>query len=241
MISSLELNGKLGRVESVLGNSGVDEDFLSVNEFLGDHTRPSKHRKTSVLEFFGVEGVELIRVFGGESQRIETDITGEVIFLEDTAGSEDITGGVPSLDGTVEFEGTDDDGQDFEESGGDGTDFVEVTDGGANILVVGLEERVELDGFLGNEHTEGTEHGNTSVLEFGLTVLLDGLEVLSFGESERIEVSDGVEGTGESVAEGVGVRDEGGCELLGSEGRNGGGSGEKGGGGDREVHFDVFI
>jgi len=184
-----------------------------------------------------VELVEFGLVFRSKSKRIETDVTGEVVFIEDTAGSENVTGGGPSGESTVELEGTDDDGQDFKESGGDSTDLVKVTDRRSDILVVGLEERVELNGFLGDEHTDSSKHGNTSVLKLGLTVLLDSFKVLSFGESERIEVSDRVEGARKSVRERVGVRDEGRCELLVSEGRDGSGGGKKSGGGKREIHF----
>ena len=234
---ALELNRKLGRIKSILGESEVDEDFLSVDKFLCDHARKSEHGKTSVLEFFGVELVEFGLVFGGESKRIETNVTGEVFFLEDTAGSENVTGGSPSLKSTVELEGSNDDGEDLEKARGDGSDLVEVTDSGANILVIGLEERMELDGFLGDEHTDGSKHGNTSVLKLGLAVLLHGLEVFSFGESERIEVSDRVDGSGEAVREGVGIRDEGRRDLL-SESGDGSRSGEKGDGGEGVVHCD---
>lgn len=185
-----------------------------------------------------MELIEFVFVLRGQAKGIETDISSEVFFLEDTARSEDITRGGPSLDGTVEFEGTNDEGQDLEESRGDGTNLVKVTDGRSDILVVGLEERVELDGFLGDEETDGSEHGNTSVLKLGLTVLLHGFEVLALGESERIEVSNGIKSTRESVGELVGIRDEGGGH---SESRDGSGGGEKGGGGEGEVHGCVCL
>ena len=237
---ALELNRKLGRIESVRGESEVDEDFLSVDKFLCDHARKSEHGKTSVLEFLGVELVEFGLVFGGESKRVETNVTGEIFFLEDTAGSENVTGGSPSLKSTVELEGSNDDGEDLEKGRGDSSDLVEVTDGRTNVLVIGLEERVELDGFLGDEHTDGSKHGNTSVLKLGLAVLLHGLEVFSISESERIEVSNRVDGSGEAVREGVGIRDKGRCDRR--ESGDGSRSGENGDGGERVVHCeDLFV
>ena len=214
IIHCLELNGKLGGVESVFGQSEVDENFLSVNKFLCDHTRKSEHGKTSILEFFGVELKEFAFVLGGQAKRVETNITGEVIFLEDAVSSEDITRGIPSDEGSVELKSSDDKGQDLEKGGRDGTDLVKMTDGGSNILVISLEERVEFDGFLGDEEADGSEHGNTSVLKLGLAVLFDSFEVFALGKSKRIEVSDGFKCAGEAVCKGIGIRGEGGCYFV---------------------------
>ena len=47
---------------------------------------------------------------------------------------------------------------DLKEEGRHGTDLVEVTDGRANVLVSGLEEGVELNRLLGDEHANGGKH-----------------------------------------------------------------------------------
>ncbi len=46
-----------------------------------------------------------------------------------------------------------------------------MADGGSDVLVVGLEERVVLDGLLGDEHSDGGEHGDASLRSVGGTWL----------------------------------------------------------------------
>ena len=58
-----------------------------------------------------------------------------------------------------------------------------MTNGRSIILVVGLQERVVLDGLLGDKHAEGSKHGNTSVLKLSLTVALDFLVIGIVGSS----------------------------------------------------------
>ena len=49
--NSIKMKGKGGGVKSVCGEASADEDFLSVDQFLGNHTGPAKHGKTSILKF----------------------------------------------------------------------------------------------------------------------------------------------------------------------------------------------
>lgn len=193
------MDRKSGRIETIGGKSQVDKDLLSVDKLLSDHAGNSKHGKASILKLLGVEFQELSWVFRGQTKRVETNITREVVLLQNTVRSKDITRVGPSLKSTVELKGTDDDGEEFEKGWGDSADFIQVTDGRSNVLVSGLEERVELNGFLGDEHTDGSQHGNTSVLELGLTVLLDGFVVVVGGVTKRVERWDRVEGSRKSV------------------------------------------
>ena len=92
------------------------------------------------MQFLGVEFEEFFGVFRSKTKRIKANVTREVFFLEDTARSKDISGVDPSGQGTVEFEGSNDNGKEFKELRRDGADFIEVTNGRSNVLVVGLEE-----------------------------------------------------------------------------------------------------
>jgi len=199
------LDRELGGVEAVIGKAEVDKDFLAVDQFLGDHTGPAEHGKTSVLEFLGVEFQEGFLVFRCKTKRVEADVTREVVWLQDTARAEDITRFSPSLEGTVEFEGANDNGKELEKLRADGADFIQVTDGRADILVVGLEERVELDGFLSDEHTKSSKHGDTPVLKLGFTVLLHGVEVRVGSVAKGIEVRNRVDASGNSESKGARV------------------------------------
>lgn len=209
------MNRKSGRIETIGGKPQVDKDLLSVDKLLSDHAGNTKHSKASILKLLGVEFQELRWVFRGQTKRVETNITREVVLLQNTVRSEDITRIGPSLKGTVELKGTDDDGKEFEKGWGDSADFIQVTDGRSDVLVSGLEERVEFNGFLGDEQTDGSQHGNTSVLELGLTVLLDGFVVVVGGVTKRVKLWDRVEGSRKSVT----TSSKGDIETCGEERR----------------------
>lgn len=74
--NQLELNGKSGRIEPILSKSEVDEDLLSVGQFLGDHTGGSQHGKTSVLKFLGGQGGEFLGIGGLQAEGVESDVSG---------------------------------------------------------------------------------------------------------------------------------------------------------------------
>ncbi|KAL3915914.1 MAG: hypothetical protein SGILL_005422 [Bacillariaceae sp.] len=226
----MELDWKSGRVKSVLGKAKVDEDLLSVDKLLGNHTGEAEHGKTSVLEFLGVECKEFFRVFRGKTKRVKANITREVVFVEDTSGSKDISWIGPSDKSSVELKGANDDGKELEELWADSTDFIQVTDGRSDVLVSGLEKRVEFDRLFSDEHTKRGKHGNTSVLKLGFTVLLDGLIVLG-GVTERVESRNRVKRSWKSVGELVAVRGE-----LGRDGRSEGGNRGKRKGGKEKLH-----
>mmetsp|Transcript_15202 Transcript_15202/g.19845 ORF Transcript_15202/g.19845 Transcript_15202/m.19845 type:complete len:258 (+) Transcript_15202:15-788(+) len=211
--SHLELNRKLRGVKSVDREASTDKDFFAVNQFLGNHSCPAQHSKTSILEFLCVQCEEFLRVRWSKTKGVETNITREVVFLEDTPRAENITRGEPTSEGTVEFKRTNHNCEKFKECGVNGADFVEMTNGGSDILVISLEERVELNRFFSDKHTKSTQHGNTSVLEFGLTVLLHCLVISSSGEAQRVEVCDWADAAGKTVGESSGVRSE--CGGLG--------------------------
>jgi hypothetical protein len=195
----LELHRQCGRIKAIWGKSGIDKDFLAVDQLLCNHTGKAQHSKTSILEFLGVEFQKFCRILGGKSQRIKSGITREVIFLQDTATSKDIARVGPPLEGTVELKSTNDNGKKLKEGGADGPDFIQVSDGRSNVLISCLEEWVEFNWFLSDKHTKGSQHGNTSVLKFGLTVLLDSF-VVACGISKRIKVGDRVKGSREAIA-----------------------------------------
>jgi hypothetical protein len=182
-----------------------------------------------------VEFQEFLWVLRSKTKRVEANITREVVCLEDTSASENVTRVGPSLEGTVELEGTDDDGKKLKESRADGADLIQVTNGRSNVLVSGLKERVELDGFFGDEHAEGTQHGNTSMLQLSLTVLLDSLEVF-LGVSKGIELRNRVQRSRKSVSEFSGVRGEGRGDWRSEGGHS---SGKRKGGKD-ELHVKIL-
>jgi hypothetical protein len=193
------------------------------------------------LEFLGLHFSELLRVRGLQVERIEADITRVVFGLQRETCSQDLVGSNPSLESTVEFQTSNDDGKKFEEKGRNGTNFIEVTDGRSDILVGGFEERVELDGLFGDEHTEDGKHGDASVLELGFAIVLDLLEVGIGCETCGVELTDRGERSGKSKAEGLGV----GCPAieileggggLGSLLRGEGGNGSDEGGSESDLH-----
>merc|ERR1719390_124664 len=190
------------------------------------------HGKTSVLEFLGLKESELFRVFGLESERVEADVTGDVVGTEKSGlVDRDVLGLNPSDGGTLLLTGANGNGQEQPERN---RNLGKVGDGRSRNLGI-EEEGASFDGFT-SEETDGGEHGNTSVGEFGLTVSLEGVFIGLFSESERIEESDGFEGTDHGVDERSNLGSRG--SLLGERGESSGrtGSGDKGGG--NELHFE---
>ena len=166
----LELNWKhslRSSIKAILGKAKVDKDLLAVDQLLNDHASGTKHGKAAILKLLGVELGEFLGIFGLEAERIESNITGVVVIVQvlehgagfrlETSDSSRI-GRLPSNKGTVELESTNDEAKDLEEDGLDGANLIEMTDSRANVLIGGLEERVELNGFLGYEHANGGKH-----------------------------------------------------------------------------------
>ncbi len=129
-------------------------DSLSVNEFLGQESGGGKHGKTSVLEFLGLEKGEFLRIFGLESERVESDVTRDVVGTEKTGlVDRDVLGLNPSDGGTLLLRGTNGDGQKQPERD---RDLGKVGDGRSGNL--GIEkEGASFDGFTDKE-SDGGEH-----------------------------------------------------------------------------------
>merc|ERR1711865_206257 len=90
----------------VLG-SNVFEDPFFVDQFLGYESSRCQHGQSSVLEFFGGHFGKFGIVVWLKSQWIETDITWEVIFLEDSLPiASGFTWLFPSRQGTLKFSRT---------------------------------------------------------------------------------------------------------------------------------------
>jgi len=223
-----------------LANLGeVLEDSLSVSEFLGHETCGGEHRKASVLEFLGLHDSEFVFVFGLEIEGIETDVSGKVSFTEKTGLVDgDVLGFNPSNGGTVLLTSTNTDHQDQPEWNGD---LGQMGDGRSGNLGI-EEERASLDLF-SDEESNGGEHGNTSMGEFGFTVSAKSVVIGLLGKSKGVEESDGIKGTDQSVDNagwgGSGLGRSG--SLLSKATESGSGSnGGKEGGGD-EFHVDVCV
>ena len=207
------------------------KDSLAIDKFLCDETGGGKHGKTSVLEFLRLQDLELFWVRWLQSQWVEANVTWGVVRTQKAGlGDWDILGVDPSDFGTGLFRRTNEDRQKGPERS---RDLRKVADGRA--LDGGIEQkRGSFHGFT-NEETNGGQHGNTSVRQFGFTVSLEGGFISLGGESKRIPDSNGWKRTGDSVNGKCWCGNLG--RLLGGEGAEGsGGRGEEGKGGE-EFHF----
>ena len=130
------------------------DDSLSVGEFLGHEPGGGDHRQASVLEFLGLQELELLGVGGLEAERIEPDVTRGVPVPQKSGLVEgDVLGLDPSDGRSLLLGGTDADGEEHPERNGD---LGEVGDGWSADLGV-EEEGASLDGFSGEE-SDGGEH-----------------------------------------------------------------------------------
>jgi hypothetical protein len=67
-----------------LGRLQVLNNFLSVNKLLGHESSSGKHGKTAVLEFLGLQDIQLLGVRGLQAKRVETNVTRGVVRTEKT-------------------------------------------------------------------------------------------------------------------------------------------------------------
>jgi len=168
------------------------ENRLSINKFLDTHTGSGEHGETSVGQFFALHVGEVLGSGRLQSKRIESDITGVVLFSEGKERSHSRFN--PSLVRSESLNNVDD-----EEEGEHDTEERDFGD-----LVVGNGGVVESVGDGGcvfaNEVSDSGHHGNTAVHDFGLTESLDTNEVTVGAESHGIEESKGSNGSGKSEA-----------------------------------------
>jgi len=176
------------------GEKGIVGDLL-----LDDHAGSGKHCQTAVAELLLLHGGELLGIGGLEAKGVESDVSGVVAIVElgKPGGSLDILvldhgllGHLPACVGTAELGDGDSGGEEGEEEGSGCLDLGEVGVGGAGDGAV--EEGVEI---LGNEVSDGGEHGDTAVGNLGLTEALDFLDGEVVGKSEGVEVAEGGDGT----------------------------------------------
>jgi hypothetical protein len=137
----------------------VLHDTLSVSKFLSDETGSSEHGETAVLKLFGLHDLEFLGVLGAKSERIETDVTGNVIGAEgELVLSLEIGGGDPSDLSAVDLRSSDGQDEDLPERLGN---LGEVVDRGAGDL--GVEEEGGSLDLLADEETDEREHGYATV------------------------------------------------------------------------------
>lgn len=252
----LEFYGKRVGIKDVGRDTEVDEDLLSIDEFLGHDTSDGEHRQSSMLELLGGHCGELLKVVRLESERIKANVTGVVRVPQHQVVV--VAGGLPSLEGPAEFGGTDDDRQHFKKEWRGGPYLVEVANRRPNVPIDGLKKGVELDGLFRHQESQKGQHGDAAVGGFGLAIGLHLSEVSAVGESERVKFLDGIERSGEAVGElglvwdppiqvtvvagtGSDIQRGRGCRsrsLHGREGRSGGKCCERC---EKEFHTVVFV
>ena len=206
------------------------DDSLSINQFLGHESGGGQHGKTSVLKLLSLKEGELGGILRLQVQGIETNVTRDVALTKETRlVNGDILGFNPANLGTGGFSLGNSGGQDQPE---DGVDLRNVGDGRAGDLTV-EKGGLSLDG-LTDQESNNSQHTNTSVRELGLAVSLKGGLISLGSKTKRVEKTDGVKSSGDSVqGESRGLGLGGGLGLEGVESRGRGG--EKGEGG--EFHF----
>mmetsp|Transcript_27060 Transcript_27060/g.38066 ORF Transcript_27060/g.38066 Transcript_27060/m.38066 type:complete len:239 (-) Transcript_27060:16-732(-) len=200
----------------------VLDNSLSVSQLLGDASSSGKHGKTSVLKLLGNHLTELSIILRSEAKRIKSNITRVVLITQKTGLVKgDILGLDPTNLSTLGFGS----GNSNSEKGPElRRNLCKVGDSGS--LDGGIpEERSSLDLFT-NKETNNGKHTNTSVLDFGLTVTTDSVLIGLGSEVKRVEESSGLDDSGEvfNTEDGCGR----GNGLLGGEGSEGGGTGNKG-------------
>jgi hypothetical protein len=210
------------------------KDSLSIGKLLSHEASGGKHGKTSVLEFLGLHLEELGRVLGLQVEGVETEVSWQIVVSEKSGlGDGDILGLDPADGGTLLLGGTNGNSQSNPESD---RDLGQVGDGRASNLSVEKERRTL--NLLTDEETDSGKHGNTPVGKFSLTVTLEGGLIGLLGESEGVEKSHGLKGTGN----GVDGESQGRRLLGGSAGGKGGGrTGRDSDEGGSELHFDLVF
>ena len=173
----------------------VLDDTLVVDKLLGHETGSGDHGEAAVVELLVLEVPELGGVAGLETERVETDIAGDVLGTEEAGPAEgDVLRLDPPLHGPRLLGGADPDGEKTPE---EGRDLLEVIDGGPRDG--GIEEEGRALDRLPDEATEGGEPGHASVSDFGFTVPLQGVLVGLLGEAKRVPDAEG----GNSTRDGV--------------------------------------
>ena len=171
------------------------DDALAVDQFLRQESRGGQHGQAPVLEFLGLHQFEFVGIGGFESEGIETEVSGDVRFAEETWFIDGHVLGFDPPDLGADRFGLGDTGS--EEEPEDGIDLREVGDGRTGDLPV-EEERLALHSFADQETDRG-QHGNATVGEFGLAVSLEGGFVGLGGKAGGVEQTDGFQGTGDVI------------------------------------------
>jgi hypothetical protein len=173
----------------------VFQDTFAIGQLLGHETSGGEHGKTSVLEFLGLEGLQLLRIGRLETEGVKANVTGGVVGTQETGlANINITRGHPSVLGTVELDLSNANGEDAPERS---RHLRKVADGGP--LNGGVKEEGRSFDLLADKESNHSQHTNTAMGELGLTVTLKGVLVSLGSEAKRIEETNRGEGTWDGI------------------------------------------
>lgn len=162
------------------------KDSLPVDKLLSHETGSGKHSKTSVLKFLRLESDQFFRVRRLEAERVESEVTRDVVVTEKTGFVNRGIGGIhPADHGTGLFGSTDSNSEEDPEGG---RDLRKVGDGRARDRSIEEERRTFYR--LADKESNDSKHGNTSVGELSFTVSLQSGGIGLVSESKRVEESD---------------------------------------------------
>mmetsp|Transcript_15916 Transcript_15916/g.23461 ORF Transcript_15916/g.23461 Transcript_15916/m.23461 type:complete len:214 (+) Transcript_15916:138-779(+) len=211
------------------------QDSLSVDSFLSKETSGGKHRKTSMLQLLCLHFLQFQRIFGREAKRIPAKVAGSVVLAHETClANRNLFRRDEGCLGTADLNGTNDNDQECPELMGD----LKEMSNGRSLDGCIPQEGASFD-LLTNEESNGSEHGDTTMGDLGLTVTLQGSIVGLGSKPKRIPETSRCDHTWEFLNHGSLVNSS---RRLGCEGLEGSGRSHEGeDGGSDGLHVCLIV